>query len=79
MSKIIYTHNVASDIVGLFEDLLEKFDITIPDDDREGNEGEARLYGQTYSDLLDETEGLLIKLLQDAGVASECYVSDVFE
>ena len=39
------------DIVELFEELLEAHDITIPDEDRTGDESEARIYGATYSDL----------------------------
>ena len=31
--------------------MLAKHDITIPDEDRTGSEGEARLYGLTYYDL----------------------------
>ena len=41
--KNIYTRDVANNIVEAFEDLLEENDITIPDEDREGNDDEARL------------------------------------
>lgn len=50
-------------IVELFEDILEKHDITIPDEDRTGDESEARLYGMTYSDLEDEVLHTLCKLV----------------
>ena len=44
---------IAITILELFEDLLEKHNITIPDEDREGDESEARLYGMTYANLED--------------------------
>ena len=51
------------EIVELFEDLLNKHDITIPDEDRTGDEGEARLYGMTYSNLEDEVLHILSQLV----------------
>ena len=39
---------VATKICDLFEEILDRYDITIPDDEREGAEDEARLYGSTY-------------------------------
>jgi hypothetical protein len=65
------------EIVELFEDLLEKHDITIPDEDRTGDEGEARLYGMTYSDLEDDVLHALcrlvlrVKKLPDAEIDTE--------
>lgn len=38
-------------ILDCFEDLLNEKDITIPDDDRTGEETEARIFGTTYGDL----------------------------
>lgn len=46
-------------ILDLFEDLLDEKEIDIPSDDREGNEGEARLYGIEYFDLEDKIVSLL--------------------
>lgn len=46
-------------ILELFEDLLEEKDITIPSDDRDGDEGEARLFGCEYADLEDDIVALL--------------------
>ncbi len=51
------------EIVELFEELLEKHDITIPDEDRTGDEDEARLYGCTYSDLEDDVLYILSQLV----------------
>ena len=73
---MIYTHNVATDIVEVFEDLLDKNNITIPDEDRTGDEGEARLYGMTYSNVIDAVEEILIEMLKkapDAKVVSYVY------
>ena len=64
-------------IVELFEDLLEKHDITIPDEDRTGDESEARLYGLTYWSLEDEVVSILndlvikVKQLPDAEIDVE--------
>ncbi len=50
-------------IVELFEDVLDKHNIMVPDEDRTGDEGESNLYGATYSDLEDEVLHLLCKLV----------------
>lgn len=51
--------DVADDIIDIFGKLLDKFDITIPDKWREGEEDEARIFGDTYSTLeLDIIERL---------------------
>lgn len=44
-----------------FESLLDKYNIDIPDEDREGEEGEAHIYGTTYSNL----EGQITDILTD--------------
>lgn len=59
----------SSDICWFFEKILEEHDITIPDDDREGNEEEGRLYGKTYSDLEDKVTNTLSALVHDAAQA----------
>ena len=51
--------SVAIRILDVFEEMLESKGITIPDDDRTGEESEARLYGMTYADL----ENTLAELL----------------
>ena len=74
--KAIYTHNVATDIVEVFENLLDENNITIPDEDRTGDEGEARLFGATYCNVIDEVEEILIEMLKkapDAKVVSYVY------
>jgi hypothetical protein len=69
----IYTREVATDIIDKFEDLLDEHNIDIPDDDRTGDEGEARIYGITFAELLEKVETEIIDLL--ALVNAEC-VSD---
>ena len=51
------------EIVELFEDLLEEHNITIPDEDRTGDESEARLYGMTYSNLEEDVLHILSQLV----------------
>ena len=46
-------------ILDYFEDLLDEKGIDIPSDDRDGDEGEARLYGSEYFDLEDKIVSLL--------------------
>ena len=43
--------NTADDIIDIFEELLDRFDITLPDKWREGEEDEARIFGDTYYEL----------------------------
>lgn len=56
----INTHGVAANIVDEFEVLLDVHDITLPDKWREGGEDEARIYGETYSALLENVESIVI-------------------
>ena len=62
----IYTHNEAADIVELFENVLDKYNITLPspEDDERDPENDAKLYGSTYSDLLDAVESHLVYLFE---------------
>ena len=43
--------DTADDIIDIFEELLDRLDITIPDQWREGEEDEARIFGDTYYEL----------------------------
>ena len=43
--------DIAADIIDIFEELLDRLDITIPDKWREGEEDEARIFGDTYYEL----------------------------
>ena len=53
----------AVEIVELFEEILDKYDIMIPDEDRTGDESEANLYGSTYSDLEEDVRSVLCRLI----------------
>ena len=52
---------VAILILEQFENILDKNNITIPDNDREGEESEARIYGETYYQL----ENTIIDILTE--------------
>lgn len=43
--------NTADDIIDIFEELLDRLDITLSDKWREGEEDEARIFGDTYYEL----------------------------
>lgn len=43
--------DTAADIIDIFEELLDRLDITIPDKWREGEKDEARIFGDTYYEL----------------------------
>ena len=52
---------LAGVIIDKFEELLDKYDIKLPSDEREGNEDEAAIYGIDYFDLEDEITTILDK------------------
>lgn len=52
------TKETAVAIVELFEDLLERHGLTIPDDDRPAD-NDTPIYGVTYGDLVDKIEAIL--------------------
>ena len=43
--------NTADDIIDIFEELLDRLDITLPDKWRKGEEDEARIFGDAYYEL----------------------------
>lgn len=45
------TTNLVDDIIDIFEELLDRLDITLPDEWRRGEEDEARIFGDTYYEL----------------------------
>ena len=63
--KTIKLREYSVDICELFEDLLEENDITIPDDEREWEPDEARLYGTTYADLEYKVLNILNEFMND--------------
>lgn len=63
--KVIKLREYSVDICELFEDLLEENNITIPDEEREGEPDEARLYGTTYADLEYKVLNILNEFMSD--------------
>lgn len=53
----------AIEIIWKFEDLLEQFNIVIPDKEREGNKEEANIYGLNYWNLEDN----ITEIIEDEG------------
>lgn len=51
--KMKKNRKIAIKILDKFEELLEEKNITIPNDDREGEQDEACIYGSDYYDLED--------------------------
>lgn len=65
VKKQIYTHDEAMLLIEMFENILIRYNISVPspeDDDRDPDDY-LGLYGSTYSDLLDTVEIRLISLL----------------
>ena len=58
--KKIKVRQYASLICDKFEELLDEFEIDIPDDGREGDECEAHIYGCTYYELEDKVKEVLV-------------------
>lgn len=71
MKNTIYTHDIASQIVDAFEDILCQNGIKVPspEDDEREEDNAAALYGSVYSDLMDEVEWILIEMLNKAKYA----------
>ncbi len=55
----INTHDLATELIDCAEYYFDINGITVPSIDRTGDEGEARIYGDIYGDLVDATEGIL--------------------
>ena len=52
--------NTAADIIDIFEELLDRLDITLPDKWRDGDEDEARIFG----DPSDELENKIVEIFR---------------
>lgn len=57
--QTINIRSFAADIVDVFEDLLKKHNIKIPNDDRLGEECEACIYGDDYYSAEDDVTEML--------------------
>lgn len=49
----LHIRQISANLASIYDDLLADNDIMVPDEDREGNEDEAPLYGGTYSEFED--------------------------
>ena len=54
--------SIAATIIDLFEDLLEKNNVTLPDIYRMGDPDESRIFGDTYYTLEDSIVRILERL-----------------
>lgn len=81
MANMIYTRSEAADIVELFEMVLDKYDIRIPspEDDEREPDNEAKLYGSTYFNLLDDVEARIASLLTRIGEGPNEIVEGAFD
>ena len=69
----IYTQNEAMNILDMFEDVLDQYDITVPspEDDERGEYNSARLYGSVWSDLLDSIQDAIVNIINEAKNGAE--------
>lgn len=63
----VYTHDYASGILELFDDVLSLYGIKVPspEDYERESDNMVGLYGSTYSDLLDSVEDRIIELIDE--------------
>ena len=73
--KDLYLQLFSAAICNLFEDLLEEHDITIPSSDREGEDGEARIYGDVYFDLEAKVTGILAELCEEVKASPDIEIN----
>lgn len=63
-TKKLHIRLISAEICDVFEELLNEYDVTIPSEDREGAESEARIYGEVYSDLETNVTDILATLCE---------------
>ena len=59
-------------IMEQFENILDKNDITIPYNNREGNENESRIYGETQYQLEDTINDILTEFVENRVLKPIC-------
>lgn len=64
MEKINAREWVAA-ICDTVEDMLSEYDIKIPDEERNGEENEACLYGRSYDIVTDSVQNILQQLVDE--------------
>ena len=60
----VFTKEIAKDIVEVFEDLLDENNIMIDDEFRNGDDGEACLFGETYDEILTKIECMIVEVVE---------------
>ena len=63
-TKQIKVRNYSADICDIFEELLDRYNITIPSKDRVGDIEEARLFGTEYAEIEDNITDILYALIR---------------
>lgn len=78
--KTMFTHDIAADIVNMFEDVLVKNNICVPspDDEDRSEEDMIGLYGTTYYKLIDDTENILKEVRAKARTGEYDVVYDIY-
>ena len=72
----VAVRDMATDIVEMVEDILDRYGIYVPDEDRNGDDGEACLYGMTHARLEDSISFMLSDLVNDVNPefkANDCF------
>lgn len=64
MEKINAREWIAA-ICDAVEDILSEYDIKIPDEERNGEENEACLYGRSYDIVADSVQNILQQLVDE--------------
>ena len=59
----LHIRQISAEVADIYDSLLADNDILVPDEDREGDEDEAPLYGETYSTFEDGITGELAKIV----------------
>ena len=72
-----HIEHLAATLAELFEEILDKHNIVIPDEDREGRDGEACLYGMTYWNLVEDLEEEIISKLESLAEYYDDLVVDI--
>lgn len=60
----VQIRDIAIDICSAVEEFLEKYNITIPSNDRTGSDDEARLFGTEYYEFEDAVINVLKKSIE---------------
>ena len=64
--NFIYTHNIAADILDIFDEFLCEREIVVPsvNDNQRDPDNTAALYGTEYGELLNDVENYIIQMLK---------------